>query len=121
MILALGGIAEMESILNSIKKALGPDDSYQQFDPELIMFINTVFGILFQLGVGPKDRPFKITGAGETWDQFKTNNEIETVKSYVFIKVKLLFDPPSSSFVLASYKELAQEFEWRCNVDSETP
>lgn len=110
-----------DSILNSIKKALGPDDSDTSFNPELIMFINSVFGILYQLGVGPKDCPYSITDENNTWDEFMQGDQIETVKSYMFVKVKLLFDPPSSSFVLNSYQELAKEFEWRCNVDSETP
>ena len=111
----------MDSILNSIKKMLGiePDDVH--FDAELVMHINTVLGRLFQLGVGPKDSPYKITGSGETWDEFIQDDQIETVKGYIFAKVKIIFDPPSSSFVLESYKDLAKEFEWCCNVDAETP
>lgn len=96
-------------------------EDYPHFDNELVLFINSVFGILFQLGVGPKDKQFKITGSDETWDDFLTDGQIETVKSYVFAKVKLLFDPPSSSSVLSSYQDLIKEFEWRCNVDAETP
>lgn len=111
----------MESILTSIKKLLGIEEEYTHFDPELIVFINSVFGILFQLGVGPTDEPYKITGKKEVWEDFISDNEIETVKSYIFMKVKLLFDPPSSSFVLNSYQDLIKEFEWRCHVDSETP
>lgn len=110
----------MDSILTSIKKMLGIDEEYEQFDPELIMFINSAFGILFQLGVGPKDEMYKIDGSGNTWDEFIPEDQIETVKSYVFMKVKLMFDPPSSSFVLSSYQDLIKEFEWRCNVDAET-
>lgn len=110
----------MDSILNSVKKMLGIEVDAKEFDDELIILINSVLGICFQLGVGPKDAPFTITGDSENWTDFIQDDEIESVKTYVFIKVKLLFDPPSSSFVLASYKELAQEFEWRCNVDSET-
>lgn len=110
----------MDSILTSIKKMLGIDEEYEQFDPELIMFINSTFGILFQLGVGPKDVPFKIESSEESWDEFIQEDQIETVKSYVFMKVKLMFDPPSSSFVLSSYQDLIKEFEWRCNVDAET-
>lgn len=111
----------MDSILTSIKKTLGIEEDYPHFNDELIFFINSVFGILFQLGVGPKTEPFKITGSDETWDEFLVGNQIETVKSYIFAKVKLMFDPPSSSFVLASYQDLVKEFEWRCNVDAETP
>lgn len=111
----------MDSILNSIKKMLGPEAEYTHFDPELIIFINSTFGILFQLGVGPTDKPFKISSADETWDQFIEEDQIETVKTYIWAKVKLMFDPPSSSAVLSSLKELITEFEWRCNVDAETP
>lgn len=111
----------MDSILNSVKSFLGPDAQDTAFDPEIIIAINSVFGILFQLGVGPKDVPYKITDANNKWDEFICGYEIETVKGYVCIKVKLMFDPPTTSFVLESYKELAREFEWRCNVDAETP
>jgi hypothetical protein len=111
----------MNSILTSIKKMLGIEESYTHFDPELILFINSVFGILFQLGVGPKDAPFTISDSSSEWGDFIQDNQIETVKSYVFAKVKLLFDPPSSSFVLSSYQDLIKEFEWRCHIDAETP
>jgi len=112
----------MESILNSIKKMLGIEADYKHFDPELIIFINSALGICFQLGVGDdKLTPFSITGENDLWEDFVSNDQIETVKSYVFMKVKLLFDPPTSSAVLSSYQELIKEFEWRCNVDSETP
>ena len=110
----------MDSILNSIKKMLGIEPDYPQFDQELILFINSVFGILYQLGVGDDlTAQFSITGPEETWDQFISLGQIQTVKSYMFMKVKLLFDPPTNSSVLSSYQELIKEFEWRCNFDSE--
>lgn len=111
----------MDSILSSIKKMLGIEEDYTHFDQELIIFINSVFGILYQLGVGPKSTAFHISDSSETWDEFLVGDQIETVKSYIFMKVKLLFDPPSSSSVSNSYQELIKEFEWRCNVDAETP
>lgn len=111
----------MDSILTSVKNFLGPAADDTAFDPELIVIINSVFGILFQLGVGPSDSPYKIIDANNTWDEFMVGDEIETVKSYIYVKVKLVFDPPSSSFVLTAYQDLAKEFEWRCNVDAETP
>lgn len=112
----------MESILTSIKKMLGIEKDYTQFDPELIVFINSVFGILFQLGVGRDHKyQFAISGYDEEWEDFIDVNEIETVKSYIYMKVKLLFDPPTSSTVMSSYQELIKEFEWRCNVATETP
>lgn len=111
----------MDSILTSIKKMLGIEETYDHFDPELIVFINSALGILFQLGVGPRDAPFIITGKSEIWDDFIADDQIETVKSYIYMKVRLIFDPPTSSAVLSSFQELIKEFEWRCNVDSETP
>lgn len=110
----------MDSILNSVKKMLGIETEDTNFDTELIFHINTVLGLCFQLGVGPKEEPFLITGPSEVWSDFIPEDQIVSVQTYVFIKVKLIFDPPSTSFVLSSYQELAKEFEWRCNVDAET-
>ena len=108
-----------ESILLSVKKMLGLDKDYDVFDPELIIHINTVFGTLHQLGVGPEDQ-FRITGDSETWSEFDTEGEqIDEVKTYVYLRVRLLFDPPSSSFVLSSFKEQLQELEWRLNVKAD--
>ena len=108
-----------ESILLSVKKMLGLDKDYDVFDPELIIHINTVFGTLHQLGVGPEDQ-FRITGDSETWSEFDTEGEqVDEVKTYVYLRVRLLFDPPSSSFVLSSFKEQLQELEWRLNVKAD--
>lgn len=112
---------QIESILNSVKKALGIEAEYDHFDPELIMFINSAFGVCYQLGVGPTDKPFIIEDAKATWDEFIQGDQIETIKTYIFAKVKLIFDPPTSSSVLQAYQELIKEFEWRSNVDAETP
>lgn len=108
-----------ESILLSVKKMLGLDKDYDVFDPELIIHINTVFGTLHQLGVGPEDQ-FRISGDSETWSEFDTEGEqVDEVKTYVYLRVKLLFDPPSSSFVLSSFKEQIQVLEWRLNVKAD--
>lgn len=108
-----------ESILLSVKKMLGLDKDYDVFDPELIIHINTVFGTLHQLGVGPEDQ-FRISGDSEVWSDFTTEGEqTDEVKSYVYLRVRLLFDPPSSSFVLSSFKEQLQELEWRLNVKAD--
>lgn len=105
-----------ESILNSIKKLLGPDSSYTVFDPDIILHINSVFATLHQLGVGPSDG-FEITGDSETWSDFIGDSKIlNSVKTYVYIKVRLLFDPPTSSFVLTNLEKTAEELEWRLNV-----
>lgn len=108
-----------ESILLSVKKMLGLDKDYDVFDPELIIHINTVFGTLHQLGVGPEDQ-FRISGDSETWSEFDTEGEqVDEVKTYVYLRVRLLFDPHSSSFVLSSLQEQAKELEWRLNVKAD--
>lgn len=108
-----------ESILLSIKKMLGLDQSYEVFDPELIIHINTVFGTLHQLGVGPSDQ-YRIADKNNLWTEFTTDGkQLDEVKTYVYLRVRLLFDPPSSSFVLSSFKEQLQELEWRLNVKAD--
>ena len=110
----------MDSILTSIKKLLGISEAYDHFDTDLIMHINSVFSILNQLGVGPS-RGFVITGKDETWNQFtEDRTELEQVKSYIYMKVRLLFDPPASSVVMDSINRMIGEFEWRLNVAAES-
>lgn len=112
----------MESILTSIKKLLGIAEEYEHFDNDIIMHINSVFTILNQLGVGPAEG-FFIEDDSSTWDEFIEDlTKLQAVKSYVFMKVKLLFDPPTSSAVTDSYNRLITEFEWRLNsaVDYKT-
>ena len=106
----------MESILTSIKKLLGITEEHDYFDPDLIMHINSVFMILTQLGVGPSEG-FRIEDDTATWDEFIPEDQnLELVKSYMHLKVKLLFDPPLSSAVIESMKQMINEFEWRLNV-----
>lgn len=109
----------MDSILTSIKKTLGMAEDYTHFDPDIIMHINTAFMILHQLGVGP-EKQFRITGAYETWDEFIGEEDLDAVKTFISQKVKLVFDPPSSSTVLASIEKTAGELEWRLNVAAES-
>lgn len=106
-----------ESILISIKKLLGIDKDYTHFDADLIMHINSVFSILTQMGVGPPDG-FSITGIEKTWSDFIKNDtdRFSLVKSYVYLKVKLLFDPPLGSAVIESINRQISEFEWRLFV-----
>lgn len=105
-----------DSILTSIKKLLGIDADYNHFDSDIIMHINSVFSILTQLGVGPANG-FSIFGDGEKWTDFTDEpNKFALVKSYMHLKVKLLFDPPSSSAVIESYNSQIKEFEWRLLV-----
>lgn len=106
----------MESILTSIKKMLGITEEYTHFDQDIIMHINSVFMILTQLGVGPSEG-FSIQDAYAVWTDFiQDTTKLESVKSYVYMKVKLLFDPPLSSAVTESMNRMISEFEWRLNV-----
>lgn len=105
----------MDSILNSIKKLLGIPEDYDHFDPDLIMHINSVFSILTQLGVGPPNG-FFIEDEIPTWNDYISNdNRLELVKSYMNLKVRLLFDPPLSSAVMESMNRMISECEWRLN------
>lgn len=106
----------MESILTSVKKLLGIAEEYTQFDADIIMHINTVFMTLCQMGVGPST-PFQITGSSELWNNFSDDVEtMNAVKTYVYMKVRLIFDPPQSGTLMESLKQLIDEYEWRLNV-----
>ena len=106
----------MESILTSIKKLLGIEEEYTQFDNDVIMHINSVFLNLTQLGVGPAEG-FLIEDDTATWEDFiGDSNQLQAVKSYMYLKVKLLFDPPLSSSVIESMNRMIAELEWRLNV-----
>ena len=104
----------MESILTTIKKLLGITEDYTHFDGDLIVHINSVFSILWQLGVGPA-KGFAITGVGEKWSDYLPDDSylIEMVKSYMYLKVRLIFDPPTNGTVTESYNKLASELESR--------
>ena len=103
----------MESILTSIKKLLGISEDYTQFDQDLVMHINSALMVLNQLGIGPADGLF-IEDSGTYWeDLLEGETNLELVKSYVYLKVKLLFDPPLSSAVIESTNRMISEFEWR--------
>lgn len=109
----------MDSILTSVKKALGITEDYEYFDADLIMHINSVFSILTQMGVGGKSS-FSISDKTANWYDFTSNEKLEAIKSYMYLKVKLMFDPPSSSIVMESMKRNIDELEWRLHVISET-
>lgn len=105
-----------ESILISVKRSVGIIPECKDFDLELIMHINTVLTILTQIGVGPSSG-FSITGEGEKWTDFVTDmKKLHSIKSYVGLKVRLIFDPPTSSAVIESFNRLINELEWRINV-----
>lgn len=106
----------MESILTSIKKLLGIEEEYTQFDTDIIMHINTVFLNLTQLGVGPSEG-FLIEDDTAIWEDFiGDSSQLQAVKTYMYLKVKLLFDPPLSSSVTESMNRMIAELEWRLNV-----
>lgn len=111
----------MESILTSMKKMLGGvmGEQVDVFDTDLIIHINSIFMILHQLGVGPA-KPFTVKDESTTWDEFISDrDDIESVKTYMYLKLKLIFDPPTTSFVLTSYENQIKELEWRLNVQVE--
>lgn len=107
----------MGSILTSIKKMLGITEEYEHFDADLIMHINSVFMILTQLGVGPAEG-FSIKDKDAVWADFiSEGSRLELVKSYMYLKVKLLFDPPLGSAIIEAMNRQISEFEWRLNVE----
>lgn len=109
----------MNSILTSIKKLLGIAEECEDFDSDIIMHINSVFMILTQMGVGPKDG-FSIHDKTTTWNDFlKDDQNLEGVKSYIHLKVKLMFDPPLSSAVTEVINKTISELEWRLYVASD--
>lgn len=109
----------MESILTSIKKLLGIAEEDTNFDQDLIMHINSVFMILTQLGVGPS-KGFAIKDENDVWSDFiPEQSSLEAVKSYVYMKVRLMFDPPLSSAVADAINRNISELEWRLNIGAE--
>ena len=110
-----------ESILKTIKSMLNVDSDITDFDQELIVLINASLSTLYQLGIGTS--PFKITGTGETWSQLLGEKDyyLESVKELIYIDVRLIFDPPTSSMVMDAYKEKRKEDQWRiaAQVDME--
>lgn len=108
------------SILNDTKKLLGIEADYPAFDLDILMHINSVFSTLHQLGVGPEE-PFSIQDDKTDWSAFLGENKhINSVRSYIFLKVRLLFDPPATSFSQEAFKKQAEEYEWRLNVACDT-
>ena len=106
----------MESILTSIKKLLGITEEYEHFNQDLVIHINSVFSILTQIGVGPSEG-FTIKNEDAVWTDFiQETPRLESIKSYMYLKVKLLFDPPLSSAVMDSTNRMISELEWRINV-----
>lgn len=109
-----------ESILISIKSMLGIDDDCDSFDEEIIVFINSVFSTLYQIGFDPA-KNYMIQSNEESWTDILNGDYglLNLVKPYVYAKVRMLFDPPTSSFVLESLTKYADELQWRIQVQSE--
>ncbi len=105
----------MDSILTSIKKLLGIAEKYEHFDTDIIMHINSAFSVLTQLGVGPPEG-FRIEDNSAEWSDFLQDNRLDFIKTYIHLKVKLVFDPPLSSAVIESINRQISELEWRINV-----
>jgi hypothetical protein len=105
-----------ESILKSTKKVLGIAEEYSAFDLDIITHINSVFSTLTQLGVGPLNG-FMIDDDRAEWHNFYGDDpNYNAIKSYMFLRVRLLFDPPATSYTLAAVERQIQELEWRLNV-----
>lgn len=105
----------IESILTSVKKTLNLDEAYTAFDQDIILHINSVLSTINQLGVGP-EQGFMIDGPEAVWaDLLGDETRHNHVKSYIYLRVRLLFDPPATSFLLSAYQAQITELEWRIN------
>ena len=109
----------MESILLSIKKLLGIMPEYTHFDDDIIIHINTAFATLNQLGVGPKGG-FMIVDENSAWEEYTTETNLNMVKTYIYLKVRLLFDPPTSSVLVESINRSIAELEWRIFLEGDS-
>mgnify|MGYP001190343655 CR=1 FL=1 len=108
----------MGSILDDVKKVLGLDTEYTVFDKDLIIHINTVFMILNQIGVGPHDG-FTINDNSTTLTEYVNDDKLEAIKTYIYLRVRLLFDPPTNSFLITAMESQMREIEWRLNLRGE--
>lgn len=106
-----------DSILLTVKKMLGIAEEYKAFDIDVITNINSVFLTLNQLGIGSPG--FQITGDAELWSEFIDTSVMPGIQTYVYLKTKLLFDPPTNSFLVDSIQKQIEEFEFRLNVQAE--
>lgn len=110
----------INSILNSIKKNLGIEEDFTEFDPDIITHINTALNVLTQLGVGPTGG-FQIDDSSATWSDFVTGERLNMVKTYITAKVRLIFDPPQMTSVIECLKETIRELECRLNYEVDPP
>jgi len=108
------------SILTGTKKILGILEDYTVFDHDIITHINTAFSTLTQLGVGPAEG-FMIEDETAEWVDFIDDTDLQynSVKTYVYLRVRLMFDPPTTSYLIAAFQDQIRELEWRLNVHRE--
>lgn len=109
-----------DSILISVKKMLGFDADYNAFDADIVMAINSALMVVSQIGVGPANG-FVIADGSETWSDLLGENDVllSAITTYIYLKVKQVFDPPANSFVVTSYENQIKELEWRLNIRAE--
>lgn len=108
----------MSSILTDTKKTLGITEDYEAFDLDVKMHINSVLSILVQLGIGPS-QGFTISDKTAEWTDFVDDDRLVAVQTYVYLRVRLLFDPPQTSYLQTVIKEQYQELEWRLSTQRE--
>ena len=107
------------SILTSIKKLLGIEEEYTHFDPDIIIHINSAFFRLNQIGVGPA-AGFRIEDKVPKWEDFLGERlDLESIKSYIYLKTRLVFDPPQMGYLVDAIKDQIKELEWTLNVQVE--
>ena len=107
----------MDSILVTIRSGLGVDLDFSGFDGEIIMAVNSAIFSLSQLGVGPEVE-FAVTGIDETWEElFGEVSNLQGVKSYILVKTRLVFDPPTTSFLIGAVERQNSELEWRLMIE----
>lgn len=107
-----------ESILNTTKATLGLRADYTPFDNDIILHVNSVLDTLNQLGIGPEEG-FMISDASATWSHFFDDVRMNSIKTYVYLRVRMLFDPPAQSHLATAFSEQIKELEWRLNVRRE--
>ena len=110
----------MDSILTTIKKMLGITEEYTQFDVDLIVHINSIISRLTQMGLGDSTG-FTISDKTAKWSDWITTKDLEPVKTYIYLRVKLLFDPPSNGTVAKSYEQIIKELEWCLFITVDPP
>ena len=108
----------MSSILNDVKKVCNVPPDYEAFDQDIILHTNSVFMILHQLGVGP-EKAFSIEDETSDWSEFEGVDDLQAVKTYVGMRVKILFDPNGTSYVISAMERQCDELEWRLCLEAE--